>query len=47
VPLWQVDRHMLVNSGLRVFVDDSIEPAPYHVLNPSVLFHNVGRWRLE
>jgi len=47
IPLWQLDRHMLVNSGLRVFVDDTIEPSPYHVLNPSVLFHNVGRWRLE
>jgi ABC-type oligopeptide transport system substrate-binding subunit len=47
VPLWQLDRHMVVNNGLRVYVGDAVEPSPYHVLNPSVLFHNVGRWRME
>jgi len=47
IPLWQLDRHMLVNNGLRVYVDDAVETSPYHVLNPSILFHNVGRWRLE
>jgi peptide/nickel transport system substrate-binding protein len=47
IPLWQLDRHMLVNSGLRVYVDDGVATASYHVLNPSILFHNVGRWRLE
>lgn len=47
VPLWQLDRHMLVNTGLRVFVDDSTEPSPIQSLNPTVLFQNVGRWRIE
>jgi peptide/nickel transport system substrate-binding protein len=47
IPLWQLDRHMLVNSSLKVYVDDALEPSPVRVLNPSVLFHNVGRWRLE
>ena len=47
VPLWQLDRHMLVNTGLKVFVDDAIEPSPLQVLNPSLLFQNVARWRLE
>ena len=47
VPLWQLDRHMLVNTGLRVFVDDSTEPSPIQSLNPTLLFQNVGRWRIE
>ena len=47
IPLWQLDRHMLVNTGLRVFVDDSLEPSPMQNLNPTILFQNVGRWRLE
>jgi ABC-type transport system substrate-binding protein len=47
IPLWQLDRHTLVHTGLKIFVDDSAEPANPRVLNPSVLFHNVGRWRLD
>ena len=47
VPLWQLDRHMLVSTGLKVFVDDSPSPAPVQVLDPTVLFSNVARWRLE
>lgn len=47
VPLWQLDRHMLVSTGLKVFVDDSPSPSPVQVLNPTVLFSNVARWRLD
>ncbi|MDB5307880.1 MAG: extracellular solute-binding protein [Gemmataceae bacterium] len=47
VPLWQLDRHMLVHTGLKVFVDDAVDPSPPQLLNPTVLFHNVARWRLE
>ncbi|HEY3788126.1 MAG TPA: ABC transporter substrate-binding protein, partial [Urbifossiella sp.] len=47
IPLWQLDRHMLVSNGLKVFVDNSDEPSQIQILNPSVLFQNVGRWRLE
>jgi hypothetical protein len=47
IPLWQLDRHMLVSSRLKVFVDDSEEAAPVQLLNPSILFQNVGRWRLD
>ncbi len=47
IPLWQLDRQMLVYGGLKVFVDDTDEPASPHLLNQTVLFHNVARWRLE
>jgi hypothetical protein len=47
VPLWHLDRHSLVYSGLKIVVDDSNKPVSAHLLDPSVLFHNVARWRLE
>lgn len=47
VPLWQLDRHTIVHTGLKIFVDDATEPSNPRVLNPSVLFHNVARWRLD
>ena len=48
VPLWQLDRHMLVNTGLKVYLDDSSTlPSQYLTINPTVLFQNVGRWKLE
>ena len=47
VPLWHLDRHTLVHTGLKVYVDDAVAPSHFQVLNPTVLFQNVGRWRLE
>jgi ABC-type transport system substrate-binding protein len=47
IPLWQLDRHTLVHTSLKIFVDDSADPANPRVLNPTVLFHNVARWRLD
>ena len=47
VPLWHLDRHSLVYAGLKVYVDESNTPASLHILDPSALFANVARWRLE
>ena len=47
IPLWQLDRHMVVHSGLKVFVDDTIEPVSPRLLNPTTLFQGVERWKLE
>ena len=47
IPLWQIDRHTIVHSSLKVYVDDSAEPANPRVLNPTTLFQGVARWRLE
>jgi peptide/nickel transport system substrate-binding protein len=47
VPLWQLDRHTLVSGKLRVVVDDSTDVVPAYLLNPTGLFQNAARWKLE
>ena len=47
VPLWQLDRHMVVSTSLKVYFDDGGEAGPYERLDPITLFSNVGRWKLE
>ena len=47
VPLWQLDRHTLVHGSVKVFTDDGPDPVLPSVLDPTVLFQNVARWRLE
>jgi ABC-type oligopeptide transport system substrate-binding subunit len=47
IPLWQLDRHMIVSSNLKVFVDDLPAPVSPRLLNPTTLFQGVARWRLD
>jgi len=47
IPLWQLDRHMVIHNGLKVFVDDSTDPVSPRLLNQTPLFQGVARWRLE
>lgn len=47
VPLWQLDRHMVVSKQLKVFFDDSPTPAFARWLPPTTLFAGVARWKLE
>lgn len=46
VPLWQLDRHLIVANGLKIYTDDDAPVSP-RALNPTTLFQGVARWRLE
>jgi ABC-type oligopeptide transport system substrate-binding subunit len=47
VPLWQLDRHTVVHNSLKIYLDDSPDPVNARLLNPTPLFQNVARWRLD
>jgi peptide/nickel transport system substrate-binding protein len=47
IPLWQLDRHMVVSKRVKVFVDDDGEQINPRLLNQTTLFQGVGRWKVE
>lgn len=47
IPLWQLDRHTVVHTSLKVYVDDTTDPVDPSVLNPTTLFQGVARWRIQ
>jgi ABC-type transport system substrate-binding protein len=47
VPLWQLDRHMVISTAVKVYLDGQVEEADPRLLNPTTLFSSVGKWRVE
>lgn len=47
VPLWQLDRHVIVATQLKIYLEDRGEPASPRLLSPNRLFPEIGRWRVD
>ncbi len=47
IPLWQLDRHMVVSTGVKVYFDGRAKEVPYDQLDPITLFCNASRWKLD
>jgi len=46
VPLWQLDRHMVISSKLQISFDDETPNVSPKLLPPTI-FTQVGRWKLQ
>jgi ABC-type transport system substrate-binding protein len=47
VPLWQLDRYMVVHKDLRLYFDDPATEAKAEQFDPAVIFTGVEMWKLE
>lgn len=47
VPLWQLDRHSVFATTVKVFIHGQTGEVAPRVLEPTRLFTSVGRWRVE
>ena len=47
VPLWQLDRHMVIATTVKVHLAGQVEEAQPRLLNPTTLFSSIGSWRVE
>jgi ABC-type transport system substrate-binding protein len=47
IPLWQLDRNMVVHKNLEIYFDNPDIPAKAEQLDPAVVFTGVEMWRLK
>ena len=47
IPLWQLDRYMVVQKDLELFFDNPDAPVPADQLDPAVVFTGVEMWRVK
>jgi hypothetical protein len=47
IPLWQLDRHMVISNRVKLIVDESNDPIDASFLNQTTLFQGVARWQLK
>ena len=47
VPLWHLDRHIVLANSVDVYFDGSIRPVQPSQLDPTRLFTCIERWRLK
>ena len=47
IPLWQLDRHIVMSAAVKPWTDDSPRPLTPRFLDPARLFSNVSKWRVE
>ena len=46
VPLWQLDRHLVISNELKLFADGRTEPLPAAQLDTNRLLSNASKWRM-
>ena len=47
VPLWQLDRHMIVHKDLEMFMETPGDKLSPDRLDPATVFPGVENWRLK
>ena len=47
VPLWQLDRNVVVHRGLEMFLDDPTEVVAPSRINPASALMGIELWRLK
>ncbi|OWK41727.1 ABC transporter substrate-binding protein [Fimbriiglobus ruber] len=47
IPLWQVDRHMVISTAVKLSPTGPTDDETFRLLDPATLFNDVGRWRVD
>ncbi|OWK36599.1 hypothetical protein [Fimbriiglobus ruber] len=47
IPLWQVDRHMVISTAVKLSPTGPTDDETFRLLDPATLFNEVGQWRVD